>query len=79
MLLWVLEDNRPAIRFYESLGGERVGRKTVTIGWVDLVGVGYGWGVLPTWQAYTPVQENSVGRKGTMIPLVAACCSLMSL
>ena len=35
MLLWVLEDNHPAIRFYESLGGERVGRKTVTIGGVE--------------------------------------------
>ncbi len=43
MLLWVLEENRPAIRFYESLGGERVGRKTVTIGGVDLVEVSYGW------------------------------------
>lgn len=43
MLLWVLEDNRPAIRFYESLGGERVGRKTVTIGEADLVEVSYGW------------------------------------
>ncbi|MCE2458486.1 MAG: GNAT family N-acetyltransferase [Dehalococcoidia bacterium] len=43
MLLWVLEDNRPACRFYESLGGERVGRKIVTIGGIDLVEVSYGW------------------------------------
>ena len=43
MLLWVLEDNRPACRFYESLGGERVGRKRVTIGGVDLEEVSYGW------------------------------------
>lgn len=43
MLLWVLEDNRPACRFYESLGGERVGRKPITIGGADLVGVAYGW------------------------------------
>ena len=43
MLLWVLEDNYPACRFYESLGGERVGRKTITIGGVDLVEVAYGW------------------------------------
>ena len=43
MLLWVLEDNHPAIQFYESLGGERVGRKTITIGGVDLVEVAYGW------------------------------------
>ena len=43
MLLWVLEDNRPACRFYESLGGERVGRKTVAIGGADLEEVSYGW------------------------------------
>ena len=47
MLLWVLEDNHPAIRFYESLGGERVGRKTVTIGGADLVEVSYGWREIP--------------------------------
>ena len=33
MLVWVLKDNHPACRFYESLGGERVGRKTIAIGW----------------------------------------------
>ena len=43
MLLWVLEDNHPACRFYESLGGERVNRKTITIGGADLVEVSYGW------------------------------------
>lgn len=43
MLLWVLEDNRPARRFYESLGGEQVGRRTTTIGGADLTEVSYGW------------------------------------
>ena len=43
MLLWVLKDNHTACRFYESLGGERVGRKTVVIGGTDLVEVSYGW------------------------------------
>ena len=43
MLLWVLKDNRRACRFYESLGGERVGRKTVAIGDADLEEVSYGW------------------------------------
>ena len=43
MLLWVLEDNHPALRFYESLGGELVGRETITIGGTDLVEVSYGW------------------------------------
>ncbi len=43
MLVWVLEDNQGARRFYELLGGEQVGRKTVTIGGRDLVEVSYGW------------------------------------
>ena len=43
MLLWVLEDNHPTCRFYESLGGERVGRQTITIGGLDVVEVSYGW------------------------------------
>ena len=43
MLVWVLEDNRPSCRFYEALGGTRVGRKTTTIGGADLAGVSYGW------------------------------------
>ena len=43
MLLWVLEENRPARRFYESLGGEQVGRKTIAIGGAGLVEVSYGW------------------------------------
>ena len=43
MLVWVLAENHPGRRFYESLGGTLVGRKTVTIGGVDLVEVSYGW------------------------------------
>ncbi|MDE2860273.1 MAG: GNAT family N-acetyltransferase [Chloroflexota bacterium] len=43
MLVWVLEDNHRARRFYESLGGEQVGRKSVEIGGADLVEVSYGW------------------------------------
>lgn len=43
MLLWTLQDNRPARRFYESLGGEQVGRRTTTIGGADLTEVSYGW------------------------------------
>ena len=43
MLVWVLEDNRPACMFYESLGGARVERKTVTIGGAALAETAYGW------------------------------------
>ncbi len=32
MLVWVLEDNRPACQFYEALGGTIVDRTTVTMG-----------------------------------------------
>ena len=43
MLLWVLQDNHPARRFYESMGGEHVDEKTITIGGTDLIEVAYGW------------------------------------
>ena len=43
MLLWVLEENHTARRFYESLGGVKVGRKAIEIGGTDLVEVSYGW------------------------------------
>ena len=36
MLVWVLEDNRPACIFYESLEGSTVDRQTITIGGADL-------------------------------------------
>lgn len=43
MMLWVLEDNYNARRFYEGLGGAAVDRKCVQIGDVVLVEVAYGW------------------------------------
>ena len=43
MLLWVAKDNRPARRFYEALGGSRIGRRTHDIAGTDLVEVCYGW------------------------------------
>lgn len=43
MLVWVLQGNGPARRFYESLGGKRVGCQIITIGGKDVVEVSYGW------------------------------------
>ena len=43
MLLWVFEKNHGARRFYESLGGELIGRKKISIGAADLVELAYGW------------------------------------
>ena len=43
MMLWVLEDNRNARRFYEALGGAAVDRKSIQIGGVELVEIAYGW------------------------------------
>jgi len=43
MLLWVFEENHGARRFYESLGGELIGRKKIRIGSADLVELAYGW------------------------------------
>jgi GNAT superfamily N-acetyltransferase len=42
LLLWVLADN-PSRRSYETLGGQPVYEKAVTIGGVPLLEVGYGW------------------------------------
>ena len=42
MMLWVLEDNVPARRFYESAVGELVGRRITPIGGADLTEVSYG-------------------------------------
>ena len=43
MLVWVLKDNHPACRFYESLEGELIGWKTIALGGADLAEVSYGW------------------------------------
>ena len=43
MMLWVLEDNHNARRFYEALGGAAVDRKSIQIGGVELVEIAYGW------------------------------------
>ncbi len=43
MLVWVLQDNGPARRFYESLGGKRVGSQVIAIGGKEVVEVSYGW------------------------------------
>jgi L-amino acid N-acyltransferase YncA len=42
MITWVLEESA-ACRFYERLGGERVGSKTVEIADMPLRAVAYGW------------------------------------
>ena len=47
MYTWVLEEN-PSRRFYESLGGIKFKRQTITIGGRDVVEVAYGWdGIAP--------------------------------
>jgi ribosomal protein S18 acetylase RimI-like enzyme len=43
MLVWVLEDNLPARKFYEHLGGVFVTKKPITIGGAELQEVSYGW------------------------------------
>jgi len=42
MLVWVLVDN-PSRRFYESLGGEHVQTRDITMGGKPLKEFGYGW------------------------------------
>ena len=43
MILWVLEDNHPARRFYEALGGQLCGTRQTQIASVWLPEVAYGW------------------------------------
>lgn len=44
MLLWTFEDNAPAQRFYEALGGRLLpDRRTIERGGADLSLVAYGW------------------------------------
>ena len=42
LMLWVAEQNS-ACAFYEKLGGENVGKKTITVGGADIITVAYGW------------------------------------
>ena len=42
MLIWVIAEN-PYRRFYESLGGKLVRKKTKEIGGKVIAEVGYGW------------------------------------
>lgn len=43
MIVWVLQDNHPARRFYERLGGVYVRTQPITIGSAVLDEVSYGW------------------------------------
>lgn len=43
LYLWVLEDNAPAIRFYDSLGGEMAGRGTSPEGGGSAPSLRYWW------------------------------------
>lgn len=43
MMVWALADNDPACRFYERLGGLKVGRSVDRIGGASLDKVAFGW------------------------------------
>ena len=43
MLLWVAKGNRPACRFYETLGGNLIGSQTLEISGQEIAEVSYGW------------------------------------
>lgn len=58
MLVWVLEQNRPACLFYEALGGLPAREQEVSIGGVTLAEVGYGWPDIGP-LTYTPGQASS--------------------
>jgi len=43
MVVWVLEENRPAVAFYKGLGAVQVSQKRIEIGGADLSDVCLGW------------------------------------
>jgi GNAT superfamily N-acetyltransferase len=43
MIIWVLAGNTNGIAFYEGIGGQRVGSKTIAIGGENLEEYSYGW------------------------------------
>jgi GNAT superfamily N-acetyltransferase len=43
LYLWVLEENHPARKFYESLGGQAAGKHQIVLGDRELTEVAYGW------------------------------------
>jgi len=51
MLLWVLEENKNARRFYESLGGTLLGEESFELGGAKLSEVAYGWKDLSVFRA----------------------------
>ena len=57
-MLWALEANARARAFYESLGGQFIGHKSVVIGDMPLIEVAYGWPDLTTLN-----QERSLTRR----------------
>lgn len=43
LVLWVLSDNRPAVAFYEALGGKPVGNSPLTLGGKHYPQTAYAW------------------------------------
>ena len=54
LCLWVLEKNMRGNAFYKALGGQRCGKKPVTIGTQTLTDVCYGWRDTAPLQAALP-------------------------
>lgn len=42
ILVWVLADN-PAVKFYQSLGGQQVTQKIINANGIELAEIAYGW------------------------------------
>ena len=54
LLLWVLQRNHTACRFYESLGGVATYRRRTTVGSQQLIEIGYLWDDLDRLASATP-------------------------
>lgn len=42
-LLWVIDKNHRAVKFYEKMKGQRVGKQKVTIGGIETTEIAIGW------------------------------------
>jgi ribosomal protein S18 acetylase RimI-like enzyme len=42
-LLWVIDQNKRAVKFYEKMGGQRAGKQKVTVGDQEVTEIAFGW------------------------------------
>lgn len=62
MVIWVLEGNEQAAKFYEQHGGKKIAEKTMQIGDFDYKVTGYGWSDLAGF-IHLPAERGSIKKQ----------------